>query len=223
MLVRQSTDCSGNGNSSSVTVPFSIYFTGFEPFATGTVTAYTQPGGEEVGSRSITLGPDGSRCYRVTGDVPPGQYKIVYDFGSGTGKQKVIRIEGAAPTPSPTPTKTPTKSPTSSPSVTPTVSPTVTSSVSPSVSPTVTSSVSPSGSATGSPSASPSESESVLPTSTAAPSESEDVEGLTFTPVDTLPDTGSSHVSRNLSIGAGLVVLGSLLVAVSLRRRPRAH
>ena len=58
MLVRQSTDCSGSGNASTVSVPFSVLFTGFAPNATGTVVAYTQPGGVEVGRRTITVGPD---------------------------------------------------------------------------------------------------------------------------------------------------------------------
>ena len=52
MLVYDSTTCSGTGNSSSVTLPFSLLFTGFDPGATGTVTAYTQPGGEFVADRS---------------------------------------------------------------------------------------------------------------------------------------------------------------------------
>src|SRR5262245_6197095 len=86
MLVRQSTGGSGPGSDATVSVPFSVLFTGFAPFAHGTVTAYTQPGHEEVGHRAIVLDEHGESCQRVTGDVPPGQYKIVYDFASGTGK-----------------------------------------------------------------------------------------------------------------------------------------
>ena len=73
----------------------------------------------------------GEACVRVTGEVPPGNYKIVYDFGSGTGKQKVIHIRDSEPEPTESPTdttepspETPTESPTT-PTVTPTT-PTVT-------------------------------------------------------------------------------------------------
>ena len=99
MLVRQSDDCSGTGNDSSVSLPFSLLFTGFAPDTTGTVTAFTQPGGDEVGSGTVMVDSNGEACVRVTGEVPTGQYKIVYDFGSGTGKQKVIRITDAEPEP----------------------------------------------------------------------------------------------------------------------------
>ena len=54
MLVRQSTDCSGNGNVSTVALPFSVLFTGFTPGDTGIVTAYTQPGGVQVGQRTVS-------------------------------------------------------------------------------------------------------------------------------------------------------------------------
>ena len=92
MLVRQSTDCSGTGTTSTVYFPFSVLFTGFEPGETGEVTAFTQPGGEQVGHRTVTVDEQGNRCELVEGTVPPGQYKLVYDFESGTGKQKVIRL-----------------------------------------------------------------------------------------------------------------------------------
>ncbi len=116
MLVRQSDDCSGSGSDSTVTIPFSLFFVGFEPKETGTIVAFTQPGGEKVGEATVTVGPDGSLCVRVTGTAPAGQYKIVYDFGSGTGKQKVIEIVGPAP---PTDTSTPS---TTTDTPTPTIS-----------------------------------------------------------------------------------------------------
>ena len=123
MQVRQSQDCSGSGSDSTVTIPFSLFFVGFEPYDTGTVVAFTQPGGEKVGEATVTVGPDGSRCVLVTGKVPPGQYKIVYDFGSGTGKQKVIQIVGPAP---PTDTSTPTTTTDTPTPTTTTVTPTPT-------------------------------------------------------------------------------------------------
>ena len=106
MLVRQSVDCSGNGNDSSVSVPFSLLFTGFAPGAEGTVSAFTQPGNELVGSGEVKVDEAGEACVRVTGEVPPGNYKIVYDFGSGTGKQKVIHIRDSEPEPTESPTDT---------------------------------------------------------------------------------------------------------------------
>ena len=59
MLVRQSTDCSGSGNASTVYFPFCVLFTGFEPGETGEVTAFTQPGGEQVGHRIVTVDEHG--------------------------------------------------------------------------------------------------------------------------------------------------------------------
>ena len=37
MLVKDTADCSGSGNVSTVTLPFSLMFTGFDPYDTGTV------------------------------------------------------------------------------------------------------------------------------------------------------------------------------------------
>ena len=104
MLVRQSENCSGTGDDAFVSVPFSLWFTGFAPNATGTVTAFTQPGGDEVGSGTVMVDSNGEACVRVTGEVPTGQYKIVYDFDSGTGKQKVIHIRDSEPPPTEPPT-----------------------------------------------------------------------------------------------------------------------
>jgi len=219
MQVHDTANCSGNGNDSTVSVPFSVLFTGFAPGATGTVTAYTQPGGQEVGSRTITLGPDGSRCARVTGDVPAGQYKIVYDFGSGTGKQKVIRIEDDKPKPTASPSKpigtltpTPTNSATSSPSA----------SVTATVTPTATGSVTPSSSASTSTSASPG---NTTPAPTGTPTTAPGPDGtLTFTPVNTgsgsLPNTGSAAAQLG-ALAFLSVAVGALLVLVGHRRGPR--
>ena len=50
------------------------------------------------------------------GEVPPGNYKIVYDFGSGTGKQKVVHIrEDSEPQPTESPSSPPPESPTCPP------------------------------------------------------------------------------------------------------------
>ena len=124
MLVRQSTDCSGTGTASTVYFPFTALFTGFEPGETGEVTAFTQPGGVQVGHRTVTVDGLGNRCELVEGTVPPGQYKLVYDFESGTGKQKVIRVV-AAPTSSVAPSASVTPSASASVSTTPSTSPSV--------------------------------------------------------------------------------------------------
>ena len=115
MQVRQSENCSGTGDDAFVSVPFSLWFTGFTPGAEGTVTAFTSPGGEEVGHGTVTVDADGQACVRVSGDVPPGNYKIVYDFGSGTGKQKVVHIRDSEPQPTESPSSPPPESPSSPP------------------------------------------------------------------------------------------------------------
>ena len=51
MQVHRSEDCSGNGNASVVSLPFSALFTGFPPDATGPVTAFAQPGNVTWGRR----------------------------------------------------------------------------------------------------------------------------------------------------------------------------
>lgn len=108
MLVRQAIDCSGTGTTSTVSLPFGLLFEGFEPLQTGTVTAFTQPGGVEIGAATVTVDAAGNRCVEVIGEnnPPPGQYKLVYQFGSGAGKSKVITLE-APPATSPPPTTPP--------------------------------------------------------------------------------------------------------------------
>ena len=200
VLVHQDIHCGGSGNSSTVYMPFALHFTRFPPNATGTVSAYTQPGGQLVGTSNVTLDAQGNRCVEVSGDAPPGQYKIVYDFGSGTGKQKVIRLVTA---PTPTPTVTPshpiaTVTPTSA-SATPT-----TTSASPSTtsaSPTTTS-ASPSltSTSTGVPTA------SVSPTDTAPE--------FVFTP-EALAPTGASQ--EPLTVGLALALAGLVLILFTRR------
>jgi hypothetical protein len=221
MLVYQSADCSGTGNDPSVSVPFSLLFTGFPPDVTGTVTAFTQPGGDQVGQGTVTVGPDGERCVLVTGEVPAGQYKIVYDFGSGTGKQKVIQITDSEPQPTETataPTVTPT-APTetaTAPTVTPTA-PTVTPST-PTVTPT-TPTVTPS---------TPTVTPTTNPPSSATSSPSTEVGHLKFTQLpktqvapesESLAKTGGLRVAALTLMGSGLLGLGVLLAATSPRIR----
>jgi hypothetical protein len=226
MLVRQDIHCAGTGTASTVYLPFALYFTGYPPHTVGTVSAYTQPGGHLVASREITLDASGARCVEVVGSATPGQYKIVYDFGSGAGKQKVIRVvpdpsvtATASPshpiaTVSPTRTTPAPTSPTASvaPSTTsagPTVSggPT-TSAPTTSAPPTLT--TSPTGTASGGSGASPSTS------SAPAPSESETAD-LTFVP-EYLPPTGGS-VTSTLPAALVLLCLGAAMVLLSGRGR----
>jgi hypothetical protein len=230
MLVRQSEDCSGTGTASVVSLPFSLLFTGFDPDATGTVTAYTQPGGEQVGQGTVTVGPDGERCVLVTGEVPPGQYKLVYDFGSGTGKQKVIRITGAQPMPTESPT-TPTETPTT-PTVAPTVTPTTPSvtPTTPSVTPT-TPSVTPT-----TPSVTPT-TPSVLPTSatgstdavtpsSVTSSSSSDEGHLDFTQLPAKVSAEKHHLAHTGLSVPTLTLLASVLLGLGVlmtRTSPRSR
>ncbi len=187
MLVRQSTDCSGTGTASTVYFPFSALFTGFEPGETGEVTAFTQPGGVQVGHRAVTVDEQGNRCELVEGTVPPGQYKLVYDFESGTGKQKVIRVV-APPGGSTSPSASVAPSASASVSVTPTPSP------------------------SGAPTPAPSPSVSTPPPGTPPSSE---VGKITFTPLRdyvadraALPRTGAD-LTVVLAVGVALLVSGS--------------
>ena len=208
MLVRQNTDCSGTGNESTVSFPFTLFFSGFESGVTGEVTAFTQPGGTQVGHRSVTVDELGNRCELVDGTAPPGQYKIVYDFGSGTGKQKVIRLE-AAPAPTPSGGPSPTESaapPTTGPPTTgpPTTGP-------PTTGPTST------GSAPATPP--PGTTSPTPPTSSVAGAGS-----VTFRPLsDRISDRALAPTGVDLVgpfvLGAGLLLSGAVLVAGSRRRR----
>jgi hypothetical protein len=226
VLVHQDIHCGGSGNSSTVYMPFALYFTGFPHNATGTVSAYTQPGGQLVGSGNVTLDSHGNRCVEVSGDAPPGQYKIVYDFGSGTGKQKVVRLVAA---PSATPTVTPshpiaTVTPTSS-SATPTTtsaSPSTTS-ASPSTtsaSPTTTSaspsttSASPSDTSASPSTTSASPSDTSTPTGapTASVSPTDTAPEFVYTPEDLAPTGGSTEP---LTIGLVLALAGLVLIILS--------
>jgi len=207
MLVRQDVHCGGTGNASSVYLPFALYFTGFAPNTVGTVSAYTQPGGHLVASRAVTLDAQGARCVEVVGSATPGQYKIVYDFGSGAGKRKVIQIvpgPTASASPShPIATVPPSTTATASPShpiatVPPSTTGTPTSPATPSVSATATTTGSPGATATASPSPSTSESGD-----------------LEFIP-EYLPPTGGPATST-LPAGLVLLAVGGLLVLASRR------
>lgn len=216
MLVYDNTTCAGTGNASSVTLPFSLLFTGFEPGATGTVSAYTQPGGVLVGSATLTLDDSGRRCAFVDGDVESGMYKIVYDFGSGTGKQKVIRVRDPdRPTGTPDPsestaTVTSTSTETSTSTATETVTATATNTdngVTPPVTSTetTTSTVTTTSTAT----ATITETATIITTPSQTPSAGEtDGEGsLVIRPVDPLAPSGASSTGL-LPVSLALIALG---------------
>jgi len=226
MLVRQDVHCGGTGNASSVYLPFALYFTGFAPNTVGTVSAYTQPGGHLVASRAVTLDAQGARCVEVVGSATPGQYKIVYEFGSGAGKQKVIQIvpgptatasaSPSHPIATVSPSTTATASPshpiaTVAPSTTATASPShPIATVSPSTTGTPTSPATPSVSATATTTGSPGA------TATASPSPSTSESGdLEFIP-EYLPPTGGPATST-LPAGLVLLAVGGLLVLASRR------
>lgn len=225
MLVHDNTVCAGTGNASSVTLPFSLLFTGFDPDATGTVTAYTQPGGEFVAEATITLDSEGERCVRVDGEAPTGQYKIVYDFGSGTGKQKVIYVRNpddpGNPTPPPTTatitsTSTVTSTVTSTETVTATVTETITT-VTPPETTTGTTTSTQTVTATETGTVTSTATVTSTPSFTPGPGET-DVEGdLDFTPVDPLAPSGASTTGGLLPAALVLLLSGAALVAVSRR------
>jgi LPXTG-motif cell wall-anchored protein len=230
----------------SVQIPFTLLFTGFEPHASGTVVAYSQPGGQQVGSADVTVDALGVRCLRVVGDAAPGQYKLVYDFGSGTGKQKVVTVEpGPSPTasssqsepatgseePTATDTATSTGSEVTTISATPTEplptdsSATVSQTPSPSLTPTPPESGSSAGSTT--PSNIPSEG-SGTSTSSTGPAATTGGENYTveFEPLPDsfgdeaagLPKTGADAGTQTLAIlGVLLAAGGAILIAITFR------
>jgi hypothetical protein len=221
LLIMQRTDCGQHGESSSVYFPFSGLFTGFEPNTTGTVTAYTQPGGVQVGQRSVTVDAQGNRCELVTGTAEPGQYKIVYDFGSGTGKQKVIRIVEAPP-PSPTESPTLPESPGATESPTAPESPSATES--PSSPPSSTSAPPSTASLTPTGTAAPGPSTSSSLSAAATPSTSVAAEKIIFEPLaDPVGDAAvlartGTDVTMMLGLAAVLFASGTALVVVGRRR-----
>jgi LPXTG-motif cell wall-anchored protein len=226
--IHDSEDCTGPGEDSTVTVPFSGLFTGFAPNTTGTVSAYAQPGGQLVGQRQVTVDAQGNRCELVTGvDVPPGQYKIVYDFGSGTGKQKVIHIAGSTePTQTPTldPTETPIESPSEIPSQSPTESASETTEPPTAESPSQTGPANPSSTGSGAtPGGSSSATTSASPGSGTAVEDEQLVFHELADPVGdaaTLPKTGAGDVGWLLALSAGPAAAGGALL-VATRRRGR--
>jgi LPXTG-motif cell wall-anchored protein len=239
MHVRQPLDCSGTGEAAQVYLPFSLLFEGFEPHATGTVTAFTQPGDVEVGSATVTVDAQGVRFELVVGPAEPGQYKLVYDFGSGTGKQKVIRLIDNPATASPSPSETPSSS--EAPSGSPSESTTETASGTPSESTSQSpgESTSPTGSAeptgtqsatpTGSPTSSPPESgASATPTAT-TPGTAVEGEKLEFVPeadvvgdaAANLPKTGAEENVPWLAGASALLTLSGIVLVVRARRRPQ--
>jgi len=224
MLVYDNTTCEGTGNASVVTLPFSLLFTGFEPGASGTVTAYTQPGGELVGSASFSLDEDGERCARVDGDAPSGQYKIVYDFGSGTGKQKVIRVNnpGGGETPEPsetttTITSTTTVTTTATETDTVTATATITDEVtSPPATTTTTSTSTVTSTSTATATVTETTTVTTTPSLTPGPTGTDEEGGLVIRPVDPLAPSGAA--SDGL-VPAALVLIGIGAAAVALMRR----
>ena len=232
MLVRQDVRCAGTGTTSTVFLPFSLWFSGFSPHETGTVAAYTQPGGALIGSATITLDSTGRRCVEVVGEAPPGRYKIVYDFGSGTGKQKVIRlvdppVSTDVPTAAPSTTSA---SPTSASPTTTSASPTTTSAspTTTSASPTTTSaspsttsasptttSASPTSTGASPTATSPSATGTSGPGGTASPSATEPGH-VEFIPEDLAP-TGASAPPPSLPSAVVLLVVGGLLLLLTRR------
>jgi hypothetical protein len=100
IMVFDAVGCSGGeaqGTSPTVTVPFSIGGTGFDANQAGTATIAIQPGGQVVFTASATADANGAWCLSPI-DLPPGQYKVVFTFGNGTGKQKVFRVESVGST-----------------------------------------------------------------------------------------------------------------------------
>jgi len=211
--VRQDVRCAGTGTTSTVYLPFSLWFSGYAPHETGTVAAYTQPGGALIGSATITLDSTGSRCVEVVGEAPPGQYKLVYDFGSGAGKQKVIRLVDPpggtdAPTAAPTTTSATPMTTSASPTTT-SASPTTTS-----ASPTTTS-ASPTSTGASPTATSPSATGTSGPGGTASPSATEPGH-VEFIPEDLAP-TGAAAPPSSLPAAVVLLVVGGLLLLLTRR------
>lgn len=211
MLVFDNTTCAGTGNSSSVTLPFSLLFTGFEPGATGTVSAYTQPGGALVGTATLTLDDSGQRCAFVDGEVESGMYKIVYNFGSGTGKQKVIRVRDPdQPTGSPDPSEstiTATSTVTTTSTATETVTATSTT-TDEATSPPATITETSTATVTSTSTATATVTETSVVTTTPSPTSTDGEGGLVIRPTDPLAPSGAAS--------SGLVPLALTLIALGL-------
>lgn len=233
MLVSDGISCQGAGNDSAVTIPFSLWFTGFAAGATGTVSAYTQPGGELVATRDVTLDENGQGCLRVTGDAPSGRYKLVYDFGSGTGKQKVIYVTNPRPTQSPVPTPsvttetaTATETVTATETETATTTETVTATdVTPPVTSTETVTSTSTVTSTATETTTITSTATVTPTATTGTGSEGDLVLTPVDPVDPLAPSGAGATGL-LPAAALLLAVGLLLVVGATRwstGTPRRH
>lgn len=222
MLVFDNTTCVGTGNASSVTLPFSLLFTGFEPGASGTVSAYTQPGGALVGTATLTLDDTGRRCAFVDGDVESGMYKIVYDFGSGTGKQKVIAVrdpDNPTGTPEPSEPSESTVTATSTITTTSTATETVTATstttdeaTSPPATITETSTATVTTTSTATATVTETSVVTTTPSLSPGPGSTDEEGGLVIRPVDPLAPSGAPS-NGLLPAGVLLVLLGLAAVA----------
>src|SRR5262245_34659668 len=98
ITVKDEPECAGSGNSSKVTVPFSILITGLTPLSETSVGYVT----DMDANPKVLYGPitipnvdaQGNTCIEVL-RAPPGQWKIdVVEEGSGFTDSKVITVEG---------------------------------------------------------------------------------------------------------------------------------
>jgi hypothetical protein len=112
VTVYDAVGCSGSGNASHVTPPFSVLITGLPPFSRHSTLYVT----DKDASPEITYGPytipnvnaQGAVCLNVQ-NAPSGTWKIdVVEEGSGSTDSKVVTVEGGSPiTTVPVPTTTP--------------------------------------------------------------------------------------------------------------------
>jgi hypothetical protein len=160
----------GNANNPKVCT-FHLHFF-FGAGTSGTWRIDAHPGGSPVMNGTWSSG--GAEDVRVPEapdlfSLPDGQYKLYWTQDGANGqKQKVFKVECAAPTAAPVPTPAPTAAPTASPL--PTAAPTATPTPAPTASPAAT--PAPTAAPTASSTAPPTQGPAATPAPTAAPTAS---------------------------------------------------
>lgn len=139
----------------------------------------------------------------VAGKTYTCSVNAVNNCGSGTRGSDTATCAGPTNTPTPTPTATPTKTPTATPTNTPTATPTLTPTQGPTATPTNTPTPTPTTVVS-------------APTNTPTPTPTTVIvtQIVQSSPQPTLAPTGSNNFTVGALLGAGLIIIGGLLLLV---------
>jgi hypothetical protein len=236
-FVYDTVDCSGGGNSSTVTVPFSIGGVNYPPNQPLNVFATDMATNERFGPFVMTTDATGDFCGRVD-QARVTQWKIdIEQPGSGFTDSKVIKVVASSP-PSTT-TAPPTTAPSTSVQPSTTIQPSTTTTTAASSTTTTTSSgtstttttgpnpsstttTGSSSTTTATTAASTTTTTAAVSTTTTAPAAVEAAFVLVQIPAtlsSTLPFTGSSITPRLAGLAVALIAIGTIACLAARRRQ----